>query len=362
MAITLNTTYRIKSYAGTGRNLNVYGNEKVSDNRNVCLWTQDATANAQKWIVKEISGVQKIITALSSTYALNYYWGNGKGNPGNCDIFPHSGNDEDSEVTFIPVDESNNIYKVKLAKYPLYLTAEKNEDEADVTWEKHTGASAQQWKFEAVDSDTDTPSYIMLNNWLKMYTSPTSTATGRDVDIPTVSEFTGSDGYSYSFTNDNYWYAYENPYTSGNYINPYAYNQIKKVTGSYPIINIGSNGEYTDENGNYWMAVGPNVVNPNHRSDEAITPEEMYGRGKLDVVVKDSKGTRYYIPGVVGDAKAHTWDNGVIQTFKSYPYGELDSARGNFNGKVCAEFIGNLSGKFSGFRDYSIEKIIFYDN
>lgn len=203
-------------------------------------------------------------------------------------------------------------------------------------------------------------SYITagVGGWLRLYKNPTSTKTGRSVAIPTVAGFTGSDGHSYKFTNKNYWYAYENPYSAK--LNPYAISQIKAVTGSAPVVNVGSNGEYTDENGNYWMAVGPKVPYPSQASSAQILPANMYGLGKLDVVVKDSSGTLYYIPGVIGDIKAHTWSNGVIQTYKEYPNGTFTSAGEDFNGTVCAEFIGNLKNKFTGLGNYSVVKIIFY--
>lgn len=146
MAYVLNTTYRIKSFAGNGKNLNVYGLEQVSENRRVCLWSEDPSANAQKWMIKSFSAGLKMITALSSAYALNYYWIYGNGNPGPCDIHTHSGNDEDSCITLEPVNASQNIYYIKLANYNLYMTAAGNTDNADVTWEDYTGATAQQWK------------------------------------------------------------------------------------------------------------------------------------------------------------------------------------------------------------------------
>ena len=151
---------------------------------------------------------------------------------------------------------------------------------------------------------------------------------------------------------------YENPYK--NKLNKYAIDRIKEVTGANPIVNVGSNGEYTDENGNYWMAVGPKVPNPSQASNANISAEQVYALGKLDVVVKSSNGTLYYIPGVIGDIKAHTWNNGVIQTYKAYPDGKFASAGRNFNGTVCAEFIGDLDGKLTGLGSYSVEKIIFY--
>lgn len=53
-------------------------------------------------------------------------------------------------------------------------------------------------------------------------------------------------------------------------------------------------------------------------------------------------------------------NNGVIQTYKAYPDGKFASAGRNFNGTVCAEFIGDLDGKLTGLGSYSVEKIIFY--
>lgn len=197
----------------------------------------------------------------------------------------------------------------------------------------------------------------MGNAWLKMYTSPTG-SNGRTVSMPTVSSFKGSDGFTYSFTKRSYWWSNEDYETAG--INPYAKAQIKKVTGKDPVINIGSWGQKTNEKGDYWIAVGPNVVNPKHASNVSPTAEEMYAKGRLDVVVKDEAGTLFYIPAVVGDTKNHTWSNGIIQTYKSYPNGAFTSAHANFNGVVCAEFIGPDADVFGGFSAFEIVKIIFY--
>ena len=70
----------------------------------------------------------------------------------------------------------------------------------------------------------------------------------------------------------------------------------------------------------------------------------------------------FYIPAVVGDAKKHTWSNGIIQTYKAYPNGAFSSVGGNFNGKVCVEFIGYLDGKLNGLGTFSIVEIRFYDS
>ena len=148
MAYSLNTNYYFVSHAGAGKSLNIYGDEQVSNNRNVCLWTKD-TSGAQNWIIKSFAAGLKIVTALNQAYALNYYWGSGQGNPGNCDIYPEAGNDADSCVTLIAVNASSNIYKVKLKNYNLYLTATGTNNNSNVIWDTLDNSNtAQQWKLE----------------------------------------------------------------------------------------------------------------------------------------------------------------------------------------------------------------------
>lgn len=84
---------------------------------------------------------------LNQAYALNYYWGSGQGNPGNCDVYPETGNDQDSLVEFQAVDSGNNIYRIKLRNYSLYLTAKGTADGSDVKWEALvSGSNTQEWK------------------------------------------------------------------------------------------------------------------------------------------------------------------------------------------------------------------------
>lgn len=150
MAFVLNELYRLRSHAGTGDYLNVYGNETVSKNRDVCLWSQDLHADAQKWKITEQAAGKKILSALNSDYALNYYWANGQGSPGNCDIYPHVGNDADSVIELQEIPWLSDVYAIKLANYALYLTAGGIGNQAKVTWAPQGNTVAQQWKFERV--------------------------------------------------------------------------------------------------------------------------------------------------------------------------------------------------------------------
>ena len=211
----------------------------------------------------------------------------------------------------------------------------------------------------------------LVNGWLKLYDKPTVSRTGRVVEIPNVASYVGKeDGVTYDFTNKKNWCTRQPATSTG--INPEAVNRIITVTGVAPVINEGLHGALVNENGRYWIAVGPNVVNPNHQPNQIPQPEGMYAKGYLDVVLKDiESGKKWYMPAVVGGTKAHTWTNGVIQTWKAFPNGELDSARNYglegyyWNGTVAVEFFGGIPADidsliFNG--PFEIERIIFYDN
>lgn len=170
-----------------------------------------------------------------------------------------------------------------------------------------------------------------VNGWLKLYSSASSSG-GRTVNMP--SEIVPSK-----------WAMIEGDPYNGK-INPYA--------GSATVIK-GSSGELVDGSGRYWVAVGPNVMNPNHSKSKAITAEEMKYQSKIDIVLKNASGT-YYVYAAVGDCKAHTYPTGIIQTGNAFPNG-TDPHPGNADGSVV-EFMGTQS--ISGLRNYDIVKIIVY--
>lgn len=154
MSCLSNESYRLRSHAGVGGYLNVYGNEEVSNNRDVCIWSLDNNANAQKWKFIGRHSETKILSAINNDYALNYYWKNGRGMPGNCDIYPHVGNDEDSFVELIPISSLTDVYKIKLSHFDLCLSAGGSLDAAKVTWEKPNNTIVQLWKLEVVSEQT----------------------------------------------------------------------------------------------------------------------------------------------------------------------------------------------------------------
>ncbi len=337
--------YTITSHSGAGLRLTVATNGILDGRTNVNISNAGET-NVQRWKISSLGNGVQVKSTRNIRYMLN------ASSTYNCDVYTAN---TDTNINFVYV--SQGVYRLQLASNTQkYLTVNSQTNLTSATWENlDINNAGQKWKVTAT-----TCSFINANAWLKMKTNPTG-SNGRTVNMPTVSAFIGSDGYSYQFANNNYWYAYEPPYLAHK-INSYAYNQILAVTGNAPNVILDSEAAYIDLNGNYWVAVGPNVVNPNHASDAEILPSEMYAKGRMDVVVKDSDNTYFYIPAVVGDAKNHTWSNGIIQTYKAYPNGAFSSAGGNFNGKVCVEFIGYLDGKLNGLGTFSIVEIRFYDS
>lgn len=345
---------KIISHAGKGRCLNIGDSYTITNGTKVNIYDASGSKD-QKWVIKNPNSQseQYITNVYKQDYGLN---ARRTATDWPCTMYQTSGNN-DGYVIIKETSKGSGLYTIQLSKHDnKYLTAASNSNSAGVSWTSKTGATNQTWKIVVLPEPKKVSGQYIhtgTNGWLKLYKTPTG-SNGRTVKIPTVSKFTGSDGYTYDFKNKNYWYAYE----SASNFN----GSATGITGAPPTKKKGSQGELTDEYGNYWVAVGPKVVNPSHASNAEPTPGEMYGRGKLDFVVKDSNNVKYYIPAVVGDTKNHTWSNGVIQTYKSYPNGVLESARGNFNGTVCAEFIGDLKNKLTGLGSYSIDSIIFYEH
>jgi hypothetical protein len=179
---------------------------------------------------------------------------------------------------------------------------------------------------------------VTVNGWLHLYESPTVSSKGRIVEMPD------------DFPRDD-WAAFE----GRSVINPWAEYMIEQ-SGSKAIVIIGGKGEVTDDEGRYWVALGPNVMNPNHKPGEKVTLEEMKYGSKVDVALRDSSGNLYYVPTIVGDVKNHTYPNGIYQTGYAYPDGQeyVYSAL-----KAPIEFIGAVLEEELG--NYEIDSIIVYD-
>ncbi len=175
-----------------------------------------------------------------------------------------------------------------------------------------------------------------LNGWLQLYSDKTVFEEGRIVTIP-------------SETETSKWAMRE----GRNTINYYA---LKEIEGINEVI-VGANGELLDKDGRYWVAVGPIVMNPNHKETEVCSAAEMKYGTLIDVVVENEMGEQFVIPCIVGDCKAHTYPNGIYQTGDAFPNGQ-DSHPQNNDGSII-EFCGKAS--IEGLTEYSIVEIIVYD-
>jgi len=174
--------------------------------------------------------------------------------------------------------------------------------------------------------------FIGEGEWLKLCENPSNSVGGRIVSIP-------------SAASPNKWAMKEDRSS----INRYAPKEL--------VVNIGTNGEMIDDNGRYWVAVGPNIMNPDHDITKKVTAEEMKYGTEIDIIIKDKNENEYYIYAVVGDVKNHTYPSGIYQTGNAFPNG-TDTHPNNADGSII-EFMGK--GSIIGLHEYEIVEIIVYD-
>jgi len=201
---------------------------------------------------------------------------------------------------------------------------------------------------------------VQISNWLTGYTIPSQSG-GRDAyaaNLPSIFED---------------WYAYEKLAGIG-----------KWTLMEYPnlIATPGSDGELLDENGYYWIAVGPRIINKQYDDNGNLTVRKNHNAqnilvmGKYADVVLEHISTvdTVYLYCRIGDIKAHTWigkgdsQNGLSQTGVPYPNNasgeaaDLNSADGS-----TVEFMGHPTYKSNGDPDngdmskYRLLKIIVHD-
>jgi len=181
--------------------------------------------------------------------------------------------------------------------------------------------------------------YITINDWLNLYNNPTVPIKSRIVEMPDINGWNPYNWYAFEGLSDINWVA-------------------RHVIGEANVhVIIGNKGELTDNEGRYWIAVGPNVMNPSHQPSEKISPEEMKYGSKVDVVLRHDDGTNYYLPCVIGDVKAHTWPNGILQTGYAFPNGTDPHPIEKPQAPI--EFIGATLS--AGLIDFEIVHIIVYD-
>ena len=139
-----------------------------------------------------------------------------------------------------------------------------------------------------------------------------------------------------------------------------------------------------DENKMYYVvAVGPKVLIPN-TTDNARPQKDDYVNNNILEAAVEKNGISYYVRCIVGDVKAHTWNNGVFQTgfeywnnctytpntydFNDRPYESVvNPYTPEWDSMVCIEFLGSIEHGYCDFtntnsplREFSISNIRVY--
>lgn len=111
---------------GSGKYLNIWGTDQVSNSRNVCQYDLLAELNQLFWVQRTNSGVLKLSSIMQDS-AQNFYSLNINGSTGNANLYrEEASNDVDSAVVFENVEGSH--YRIRLERARsngsyVYLTA-----------------------------------------------------------------------------------------------------------------------------------------------------------------------------------------------------------------------------------------------
>jgi RHS repeat-associated protein len=198
------------------------------------------------------------------------------------------------------------------------------------------------------------------DSWINLYDNPTVARKGR-----AVAKHPNAANYDWGMPEELY---PKNVPNSGD-LPLNSRTQIANAGGTPKVI-VTSNNLYTDADGRYWVAVGPNVMNSQQTPNQLIDYNKISYGTKIDIVVQDSNNNTYYIPAVLGDLKEHSSPDGLYQT--GVPF---DPSRGTYTGDgSTVEFLGyyildkygnfNPSGANSSVNitnNYKITEIIVYD-
>ena len=300
-------------------------------------------------------------------------------------------------VSIIPC-ETEGQYRIKLISQDKYLCKTSDGNTDYLFWSSGIG---DIWEFE---SDP----YIIVEDWLKLHYNPISDSY-RLVEIPDYA-FSIPDFKEYEWTDvilTEYITNYEN---IPDIINVTSFEAPTRTVGGVSTECIyrftdrtawGTRGGYTaslngiqtttgphgaemDENKMYYVvAVGPKVLIPN-TTDNARPQKDDYVNNNILEAAVEKNGISYYVRCIVGDVKAHTWNNGVFQTgfeywnnctytpntydFNDRPYESVvNPYTPEWDSMVCIEFLGSIEHGYCDFtntnsplREFSISNIRVY--
>ena len=150
MAYAFGQSYYFRPYRGNSSFwLNRQGEGAIVDHQKATLYRATGAAD-QRLIVYQVAGGCQLVSALSpdiddeqKRFGLNIY---GRKAGSVCDFFPAYKNFNDELIDLITVDKDNNLYRIKLINYNLYLTPASNSSGAALTWENASNADNQIWQ------------------------------------------------------------------------------------------------------------------------------------------------------------------------------------------------------------------------
>ena len=184
---------------------------------------------------------------------------------------------------------------------------------------------------DKIEEEEKEDEYELIDGWLRLYKEQTIPGEGRFVpkhDDANTWDWAMPEDVSGNYTED--WFQEES----------WACKDIKGKGGGV-VVSKTSNNLYVDGEGRYWVAVGPNVVNPNyvHESDEkSVDVNKVFYGTKMDVLVENQyTGERYYVRTVNGDTKEHSAPDGLYQTGIPFQSSRPKDTEGAGN---TVEFIG----------------------
>lgn len=150
MAYAFGQSYYFRPYRGNSSFwLNRQGEGAIANHQKATLYRATGAAD-QRLIVYRVAGGCQLVSALSpdiddaqKRFGLNIY---GQKAGSVCDFFPAYKNFNDELIDLITVDKDNNLYRIKLINYNLYLTPSSNSSGAALTWENASNADNQIWQ------------------------------------------------------------------------------------------------------------------------------------------------------------------------------------------------------------------------
>ena len=143
-----NPFLKISNVKHTNACMNVYGNNVVGNNKNVCIYTSDGT-DAQRWAIFRNGDTVYVKSKIDERYALNVDRRSGQN--WNCTTYMLAGNENDAAIDlFVSYTQNDGTYGSNafgLKNYPDMIL------KADVTSTSYNNLDNIHWVSKSASSD-----------------------------------------------------------------------------------------------------------------------------------------------------------------------------------------------------------------